>query len=73
MKNFLVYSLMVIVSLAVLSFACIGIYYTTDKPQVKPEYIIELVNQDSVLIQTSDTIYKCHFDEIQEVIERDNL
>lgn len=41
--------------------------------RVKPEYIIELINQDEVLIQCENAVYRCHFDEIQQVIEQDNL
>ena len=41
--------------------------------EIEPEYILELVNQDQVLIQTEDTIYSCPFNKIQETIEKDNL
>lgn len=43
------------------------------KLKVKPDYIIELYTQDSVLVQSNDIIYKCHFDSIQQIIYKDNL
>jgi len=39
----------------------------------KPEYIIELLDEESVIIRTPDTIYYTVFDSINEVILNDNL
>ena len=43
------------------------------KIDIRPDYTIELITQDSVLIQSGKIIYKCHFNDIQKAIEKDNL
>ena len=40
---------------------------------IKPEYVIELVNEDSVKIETANDIYICRPEQIQETIFNDNL
>lgn len=43
--------------------------YTT--PQ--PEYVIELVDQDTAIVRTPDTTYFCTPEQIEEIIFNDNL
>jgi len=40
---------------------------------VNPEYTLEIINIDSVAINTGTEVYKCRMDEIEEVLLRDNL
>lgn len=55
----------------------LGYLVPNDKPQfkllIKPEYIVELISNDTVLIQSDDIIYKCHYKDIQKTIDKDNL
>lgn len=43
--------------------------------KIKTEYTIELIDQDSIKIYSvsNDTIYKCLYTEMEQVIELDNL
>lgn len=47
------------------------IYFANDNNKIKPDYTIELVGHDKVLVQSGNLVYSCHFDEIQEVIDTD--
>lgn len=45
------------------------------KKQFKPEYELEILNQDSVAVKSLSTgrIYKVHFDKVHEALLKDNL
>ncbi len=45
----------------------------TNNITIKPEYILEITSNDSVLIQSDNIIYKCHYKDIQKTIDKDNL
>ena len=49
--------------------------YGDDKSPIKQEYIIEIVNQNTVLIYSpsTDITYKCKLKEIDQYLLKDNL
>jgi hypothetical protein len=52
------------------------VLYKRDNPQgLKVEYTLEIINQDSVKIQSigSNRTYTVHIDSIQGVLEQDNI
>lgn len=65
------------ISLVILSILVV-VYLVTkeDTPRViQPEYSLEIINQDSVVIQNieSGRIYKIHIDSIQATLQTDNI
>lgn len=51
---------------------CAGVFKGAQSVK-KYKYNLNLVNQDSVEINTPDTVYKVHVDSITSTLDKDNL
>ena len=66
------YKLIILTICGITLVFCAGIF-TGVQSVKKYEYNINLINQDSVEINTPDTVYKVHSDSIRVTLDKDNL